>query len=80
MEDVDGKPAYVITFGGNTEHYYDKESGLLTQSVTTFEMMGQNLQSVITFDDYKTVDGIKVPFKLEQSSVQTLKIPFRILN
>lgn len=76
MEDVDGKPAYVITFGdGKTENYYDKESGLLIQAVTSFEMMGQNLQSIITFDDYKTIDGIKIPFKMEQSvGPQTLKI------
>lgn len=75
-EDVDGKPAYVITFGdGKTENYYDKESGLLIQAVTSFEMMGQNLQSIITFDDYKTIDGIKIPFKMEQSvGPQTLKI------
>lgn len=75
-ENVDGKPAYVITFGdGKTENYYDKESGLLIQAVTSFEMMGQNLQSIITFDDYKTIDGIKIPFKMEQSvGPQTLKI------
>lgn len=68
MDQVDGKDAYVVSFGNSdTEAFYDKESGLLLQQQTTMEMMGQTITSTIMFEDYKEVDGVKVPFTFKQT-------------
>lgn len=78
MDKVDGKDAYVVSFGdSDTEAFYDKESGLLLQQQTALEMMGQTMTSTILFEDYKEVDGIKVPFTFKQS-VGPQEIVFKI--
>lgn len=68
MDQVNDKDAYVVVFGNNeTEVFYDKESGLLVQQQTAMEMMGQTFTSTINFEDYKEVEGIKVPFTFKQA-------------
>lgn len=68
MEKVDGKDAYVVSFGTDeTEVFYDKESGLLLQQQTTMEMMGQTITSTTSFEDYKEIDGVKLPHVYKQS-------------
>lgn len=68
IENVDGKDAYVVAFGTDeTEVFYDKESGLLLQQQTTMEMMGQIITSTISFEDYREVDGVKLPYVYKQS-------------
>ncbi len=68
VEPVDGKDAYVISFSGSKEAFYDKESGLKVREVTTQEMMGQSVTSTISLGNYKEVDGIKFPFTLKQAA------------
>lgn len=68
MDKVNGKDAYVVVFANDdTEVFYDKESGLLVQQQTAMEMMGQTFTSVASFEDYKEVDGVKIPHTLKQS-------------
>lgn len=68
MEKVDGKDAYVVSFGTDeTEVFYDKASGLLLQQQTTMEMMGQTITSTTSFEDYKEIDGVKLPHVYKQS-------------
>ena len=69
MSKVNGKDAYKlkVTVGKSThEELYDKASGLLVQSVATQETPQGDMQMVTRFEDYKAVDGIKVPFKIYQ--------------
>lgn len=67
LDNVNGKAAYVVTFGDSkTEIFYEVESGLLVQQETTLEMMGQTFVSTLVFGDYKEVDGVKVPFSMTQ--------------
>lgn len=78
MDQVNGKDAYVVTFGeDDTEAFYDKESGLLVQQQTTMEMMGQTITSSVSFEDYKEVDGIKIPFTFKQT-VGPQEIVFKV--
>lgn len=67
LDEVDGKAAYVVSFGDDkTEVFYEIESGLLVQQQTSMEMMGQSIVSTMIFSDYKEVDGVKVPFSMKQ--------------
>lgn len=66
VEAVDGKDAYVVSFGSKKEAFYDKQSGLKVKEVTTQEAMGQTMTSTVSFADYKEVEGIKFPFTIKQ--------------
>jgi hypothetical protein len=44
-----------------SEHFFDKESGLLIRSVEPGEM-GQN---IATFSDYREIEGYTMPYKIE---------------
>ena len=68
MEAVDGKDAYVISFGKSSEVFYDKETGLKVKETNTQEAMGQTATTTITYGDYKAVDGVKFPFLIQQSA------------
>ncbi len=68
VEQVNGKDAYVISVGNNTEAFYDKESGLKVKQNTTQEMMGQTINATTTFGNYKEVNGIKFPFTIGQTA------------
>jgi len=47
--------------GDNITIYYDVVSGLKLKQVTKMEMMGQSMNNIVEFKDYKEVDGIKFP-------------------
>lgn len=68
VEPVDGKDAYVLSFPGGKEVYYDKASGLKIKEVTTQEVMGQTVSSTLTLENYKEVGGIKFPFTIKQAA------------
>ncbi|MBT0606939.1 M16 family metallopeptidase [Aequorivita echinoideorum] len=68
MEQVDGKDAYVISTGENTEIFYEKESGLKVKQNTVTEMMGQTINATTTFGNYKEVNGIKLPYTIGQTA------------
>ncbi|MBN2348255.1 MAG: insulinase family protein [Bacteroidales bacterium] len=71
IEDVDGKKAYLIELllptGETTSEYFDVETGLKLKTVSTMEAQGQTINQSITYDDYKDVDGLLFPFKMNQS-------------
>lgn len=68
MEAVDGKDAYVLSYGEKSEVFYDKESGLKVKETNTQEAMGQTITTTITYGDYQAVDGIKFPFMIQQAA------------
>ncbi|MGB3345279.1 MAG: insulinase family protein [Aequorivita sp.] len=83
MEAVDGKDAYVLSFGDKKEAFYDKESGLKIKEVTKGEMMGQTFTAVTSFSDYADVDGIKFPYTINQATGPqefTFKISKIVIN
>lgn len=58
---VDGKPAHrieLINEAGTTVQFYDKESGLLVRQDSVIKSPMGELPVVMTFSDYKKVDGI----------------------
>lgn len=66
VEKVDGKDAYVLSYKNGKEVYFDKDSGLKLKEVMKQEMMGQTFTSTTSYEDYKEVKGIKVPFIIKQ--------------
>lgn len=68
IESVDGKDAYVVSFGDDSESFYDVASGLKVKSENTIEAMGQTIVSTTTFENYKEVKGVKFPFTISQAA------------
>ncbi|MGS2762587.1 insulinase family protein [Sinomicrobium sp. M5D2P9] len=62
IEEVDGKDAYVLK-NGKTTLYFDIDSGLKISQVNTTEIKGQPLTQTFKFEDYRDVEGVKIPFK-----------------
>lgn len=60
IENFNGKDAFVIQ-DGKTKNYYDVVSGLKTGTATEMEAQGQKMVQTVSYNDYKEVDGIKIP-------------------
>ena len=67
VEDIDGKKAYKLKISDEKTSLFDAESGLKLQDIVTTEMQGQKMTSTFSYDDYKEVTGIKIPFILSQT-------------
>ena len=67
VETVDGKKAYKLKLSDEKSAFYDVESGLKIQEITTAEMGGQQMTSTINYTDYQKVSGIQFPFTLAQT-------------
>ncbi len=70
-ESVNGHDAYVVEAtppdGAAETMYFDADSGLLVRTVRETEGPNGKATLDITFDDYREVDGIKLPFVLHFS-------------
>lgn len=60
IENFNGKDAFVVQ-DGKTKNYYDVVSGLKTGTATEMEAQGQKMVQTVSYNDYKEVDGIKIP-------------------
>jgi hypothetical protein len=69
-ESVDGMPAYKVELttpeGKIRTAYYDKKSNLMVKAVMTEKTRFGNLTVESSPSDYKKVDGILIPHKLQQ--------------
>lgn len=61
IESINGVDAYGVKVG-NTTTFYDTTTGLKVAVVQEMEQMGQKMQQVVNYSDYKEVKGIKFPF------------------
>ena len=50
----------------NKTAYYSVASGQKVQEATVVEMMGQSMESVVKYGDYKEASGILFPFYIGQ--------------
>lgn len=69
IEPIDGNNAYVIK-QGNKEAFYDVKTGLKVKVVTTAKGPQGEVKVPITYSDYKAVNGILFPHKLDQANGQ----------
>lgn len=61
VEKFGEKEAYVIK-DGRMKLYFDTKTGLKLAQGVTLEMQGQTVNQMVTFDDYREVKGVKVPY------------------
>ena len=66
IEKVDGENVYKVKVAANKTAYYSVASGQKVQEVTVVEMMGQSMESVVKYGDYKEASGILFPFYIGQ--------------
>ncbi|KQC30904.1 M16 family metallopeptidase [Flagellimonas eckloniae] len=67
IEAIGDKKAYKLNITDKKSSFYDIETGLKLQEVSTEEVQGQQMANTLQFSDYKEVSGIKFPFKLNQT-------------
>lgn len=61
IEPMNGSDAYTVV-DGDTTYYFDVKTGFKTAEATTEEQGGQKATRVTSFNDYREVKGVKVPF------------------
>lgn len=66
IEMLDDNKVYVIKWSDSKKSFYDVATGLLTATETTGEVQGQKVSSMIKYDNYKEVKGVKFPMTLIQ--------------
>ncbi|MEA3462088.1 MAG: hypothetical protein U9R49_09430 [Bacteroidota bacterium] len=49
-------------------HFFDSETGYIIKTVMEAEMEGQMVKTVLLYSDYKEVDGISIPHKIEMDA------------
>src|SRR5215813_4835567 len=71
-EKVGNRETYVILAtpadGAPVKMYFDTQTGLIARTDMTLETPEGQLQIETTVDDYREVDGIKIPFTMRQES------------
>jgi hypothetical protein len=69
-ENMAGKKVYQLTLtkadGDIDEMYIDTESFLLTKVVKKTSINGSEAEFEVFYDDYRNIDGVLLPFKVEQ--------------
>jgi hypothetical protein len=72
-EKIGEREAYVleskVSDGSIEKLYFDTQTGLLLRILSVTQTLLAPLPSQIDFEDYKDVDGLKLPFTIRQSSV-----------
>ena len=76
-QEVNGHPVYVVhgdVKGSKVAEmlYFDADSGLLLRRVTFKPTALGSLADQVDFDDYRTVDGVRVPFVLTSANGLTM--------
>ncbi|WP_345268517.1 insulinase family protein [Nibrella viscosa] len=70
-EKVNGKDAYKVVYttdeGITWTDFFDAESGLRVQQITTQQGPQGAIQVPVSFSNYKEVNGIKFPYTIQQS-------------
>ena len=75
---VGGRPVYVVKLtpkdgeGHPVTNFYDAETFLLVRTETVIETPQATTPSVTTLSDYRTVGGVKMPFRTEQELANVL--------
>ena len=72
IEPVRGRPAHVLEFVVDPKTtrrlYFDTETRLLVREMTTVETIVVPLQNQVDYEDYRDVDGVKLPFTIITSN------------
>ncbi len=71
VEKFNGKNAFKIEFQCSDSikfyEYFDSETGLKIRQEKTIITNGDKIKLVSDFDDYRTIEGVKYPFRIRQA-------------
>jgi hypothetical protein len=83
-EKIDGKDVYVLRglgVDGKSERlYFDTQTGLLVRRITSTTTPVGLIPEQVDYEDYRDVDGLKVPFTIRFTSVDSFNNWVRKLN
>ncbi|PRP67631.1 insulinase family protein [Nonlabens agnitus] len=65
-EKIGDRNAYVIKWSDTKKTFYDMDSGLLLGQENTIKAQGQEFKTMIKYDNYKEVKGVKYPMTIIQ--------------
>jgi hypothetical protein len=74
MEKIDGRDMWVVassTPESTVTYDFDTETGLLRRKRTINHTFALPIPEQIDFEDYRDVDGVKVPFTIRSSAIDT---------
>jgi hypothetical protein len=73
--EVGGREAYVLVgkpaADTTVRYYFDRETSLLVRQLATRETVLNALPEQVDFEDYRDVGGLKLPFKISVSAIDT---------
>jgi hypothetical protein len=74
-EKIDGKDVYVLRgqgIDGKGERlYFDAQTGLLLRRITTIRTIVGLIPEQVDYEDYREVDGMKLPFTIRVTSIDS---------
>ncbi len=74
-EQIDGKDVYVLrgigVDGKGERLYFDAQTGLLVRRVTSTTTMVGLIPEQVDYEDYRDVDGMKLPFTIRVTSIDS---------
>ena len=74
MEKVGEHDAYVIENAAESKterYYFDSQTALLLRKITLHKTILMPFPEQIDFEDYRAVDGVKIPFMIRYSAIDT---------
>jgi len=74
MEKIDGREMWVVvrsTPETTVSYYFDAETGLLRRRNASNHAAVLPLPEQVDFEDYRDVDGVKLPFIIRKSAIDT---------
>jgi photosynthetic reaction center cytochrome c subunit len=74
MQKVGERDAYVVenaTDAKTERYYFDSQTGLLLRKMTLNKTVLMPFPEQLDFEDYRNVDGVKVPFTIRYSAIDT---------
>ena len=66
VEKMGDMNVYVVKVSDNKKNFYNMDSGLLVGQETSQEVQGQTITTLIKYDNYKEVKGVKYPMTMIQ--------------
>jgi hypothetical protein len=74
VEKIDGREMWVVvrsTPEKTSRYYFDAETGLLRRRVAINHAALLPIPEQVDFEDYRDVDGVKLPFIIRKSAIDT---------
>jgi hypothetical protein len=74
VEKVGQRDAYIVESVTDTRterYYFDSQTGLLLRKITINQTVLMPFPEQIDFEDYRDVDGVKIPFTIRYSAIDT---------